>query len=128
MDDIITPPSDAMMSILLDSVNPRPTRKRDFADFAICPENEARQLYGSFMDHCDKFVLVHDSNDTFDSLRDRSPAGLAAVIGVGALARDGPGRPSAAQRNAMQVAHAYILGTMFSRSVSRTERISGRCD
>lgn len=120
VDDIIVPPSEAMLSVLLDSVKSRPSRKHDFADFAICPDSEARQLYAGFMEHCDKFVLVHDSHDTYESLRERSPAGLAAVVGIGALARDGPRKVSTAQKNAMQVAHAYILGTMFSRSVSGT--------
>lgn len=120
-----TTPSTKTMSILANAISSRPTAPHRFEDHAICIEVEARELVDVFMAHCHVFVLVHDSNDTFNTLRDRSTSALAAIVAIGAYVRDGPTTTSVTQRRAMQSANAFILGTMMARTVSNVYTIRG---
>jgi hypothetical protein len=91
----------------------------DIISLGLVGEEEARELYDYFFANCNEYVLVHDSKvDTWEAMRSRSPIALATIIAVGAMARDGAGAVSETQRNALQLAQALVLGTVFDRNVS----------
>ncbi|KAK4688416.1 hypothetical protein P7C73_g1692, partial [Tremellales sp. Uapishka_1] len=65
----------------------------DIVDLGYCTEEKGKQLVDLFFDRCSIYVPVFQPDeDTWDSLRKRSPFSITTLIMVGAKVEDGGGR------------------------------------
>ncbi|ORY30762.1 hypothetical protein BCR39DRAFT_528194 [Naematelia encephala] len=106
----------ALVSVLHNAITSSRETAPDIVDLGLLGEDEARQLCENYFTNCSDYVLVHDAKlDTWETMRSRSPIALASVIAIGAMARDGTGAVSDAQRNALQFTKALVMGSIFTR-------------
>lgn len=81
------------------------------------------QLTVSFYAGSSNFIPCFDpSQDTWESLRSRSPFSITAIIMVGARVRDGGGAISDVQRLCREYAQRIAVGTLFN-PVARIEAV-----
>ncbi|RSH80119.1 hypothetical protein EHS25_007321 [Saitozyma podzolica] len=96
----------------------------DPVDLGLCSEHEAERLHRLFFEKSHLFMPVYDPiQDTFPSLRRRSPISITAILLAAKLAEDGGNDPSPLQRKLYQ--QAELLGE--SHPASLAELIEQSC-
>ncbi|WVN85319.1 uncharacterized protein L203_100464 [Cryptococcus depauperatus CBS 7841] len=88
-------------------------------------EREGKELMKVFYSGSSNFIPCYDpAVDTWESLRERSPFSITAIIWVGARVRDGGGPYSEVQKACRAHAETIAKGTLFN-PVHRIEAIQG---
>ncbi|OCF36645.1 hypothetical protein I316_01898 [Kwoniella heveanensis BCC8398] len=87
-------------------------------------ETEGRELMNVFYSGSSNFIPCFDpNNDTWDSLRVRSPFAITSIIFVGARVRDGGGPQSDVQRLCRQHAERVATHSLFHPVGQRIEAV-----
>ncbi|WVQ98787.1 hypothetical protein IAU59_005918 [Kwoniella sp. CBS 9459] len=99
----------------------------DFPDVVtegFVSEAEGRELLNIFYSGSSNFIPCFDPiNDTWDSLRLRSPFAITSIVFVGARVRDGGGPQSDIQRLSRQHAERVATHTLFHSVGQRIEAV-----
>nr|XP_031860933.1 uncharacterized protein CI109_003660 [Kwoniella shandongensis]KAA5528005.1 hypothetical protein CI109_003660 [Kwoniella shandongensis] len=93
----------------------------DPIDLGWCTPERGHQLFDLFFDKCGVYQPCFDpEHDTWDSLRDRSPFAITAILAVAAKCEDAAGTPSELQFKCREYAEKIGMSTLFT-PVSRVE-------